>query len=607
MKREQLILTVSAAQNGDSTALNDLFNAYYQNFYYFALKIVKDQDIAFEVIQEAFVEIISTLGKLQEPAAFVTWAKQIIYHQCSHYFKKKNDILVDEGDDGHSVFDNIEEDRTEFIPDAALDQEDFRKTILSMLDQLSDEQRAATMMYYFDELSVKQIAQIQGVSEGTVKSRLNYARKAIRASVESYEKKTGIKLHSFGLVPLFLWLFRDAFTKNVPARAVKTTASAVSAATGTTISVATATSVVTTSFAAKIAAAVVAASLVVGGGVAVTKLTPPSSPSAIEEPAAPENNYDKEWAAWKVVFCLPGAIQTDTGSENSAGEQLQDIPTDMEQSFPSIDHDSLNDLYEQMGQNGNLEDFEKVLGAVISQGGRAPTFPGNSQTAATNLMNMPFHLTTRYTDKTWQLYSMSSGPVIMNNVTEQTLSASSPEKAKNIKKAMTHKSDPEQIAYNMVFNDDVNIFPVESIDKLPADHAYHFLSVYGKYYGGEISDVNFDGITLAEFNEISDYVLGKTYRASEFTGLYARYHTNGDYLEETASDKNNTIIMLPTLYTVEFSAFRTGSDTKPAGEEGTDYIYLEESEKYLLYDYTSVVIAKLVDGRMQFYSFQKPE
>ena len=45
------------------------------------------------------------------------------------------------------------------------------------------------MMYYFDEMSVKQIAEIQGVSEGTVKSRLNYARKAIKKSVESYEKK----------------------------------------------------------------------------------------------------------------------------------------------------------------------------------------------------------------------------------------------------------------------------------------------------------------------------------------------------------------------------------------------------------------------------------
>ena len=53
------------------------------------------------------------------------------------------------------------------------------------------------------------IARIQGVSEGTVKSRLNYGRKAIKASVETYEKKNGIKLHSVAILPLILWFFRQ--------------------------------------------------------------------------------------------------------------------------------------------------------------------------------------------------------------------------------------------------------------------------------------------------------------------------------------------------------------------------------------------------------------
>lgn len=235
MEREKLIATVTAAQHGDSDALNELFNAFYNDVYYFALKTVKDEDLACDITQETFVEIINTIGDLHEPAAFVKWMKQITYHQCTRYFKKKKDVLVDEDEEGNTVFDTLKEEKAEFIPDEALDQQDFRDTILAMLDELSEEQRSATMLYYYDELSVKQIAEIQGVSEGTVKSRLNYARKSIKNSVETYEKKNGIKLHSVGILPLLLWLLSQTGKETMPAAAANAVAGGVTAATGTTV------------------------------------------------------------------------------------------------------------------------------------------------------------------------------------------------------------------------------------------------------------------------------------------------------------------------------------------------------------------------------------
>lgn len=116
MEREELIRTVTAAQNGDSEALNTLFNTFYNDVYYFALKTVKDDDLACDITQETFVEIINTLGNLEEPVAFVTWMKKITYHQCTRYFKKKKDVLVDEDEDGNTIFDTLTEERAEFIP-----------------------------------------------------------------------------------------------------------------------------------------------------------------------------------------------------------------------------------------------------------------------------------------------------------------------------------------------------------------------------------------------------------------------------------------------------------------------------------------------------------
>ena len=189
MEREKLVALVRGLQNGDPNAATELYESFQSDIYYFILKTVNnDRELAEDLTQDTFIEILETIGKLQEPAAFVTWSRQIAYHKCTAYFRKRKELLVDEQEDGYTVFDTIEEDREEFIPDAALDHEDLRKTIIKMIEDLPEEQKSAILLRYFNEISVKEIAQIQGVTEGTVKSRLNYGRKAVKAKVEEYEK-----------------------------------------------------------------------------------------------------------------------------------------------------------------------------------------------------------------------------------------------------------------------------------------------------------------------------------------------------------------------------------------------------------------------------------
>ena len=266
MEKEKLVALVTAAQSGDSDAVSELFSEFYNDLYYFALKTVKNDDTALDVTQDAFVDIINNLGTLKEPAAFVSWAKQITYHQCTRHFKKKTDVLVDEDEDGATIFDNLKEENAEFIPDEALDKDDFKKTILGILDTLPEDQRAAVMMYYFDEMSVREIADIQGVSEGTIKSRLNYARKSIKSSVEEYEKKNGIKLHAIPFFPLFKWLFEGSFSGGGISAAV---AEGVSAATGVTVS---ATAAATTTTAATTVAATTTTAATVGVGAKIAAM-----------------------------------------------------------------------------------------------------------------------------------------------------------------------------------------------------------------------------------------------------------------------------------------------------------------------------------------------
>lgn len=221
---------VEAAQNGDVTAKEQLYTLFFDDLYYYILKTVNDSQLAEDLVQDTFVEIFCTLEKLREPVAFITWSRKIAYHKCTAYFRKRKELLADEDEEGNSIFHAMEEDRSEFIPDEALDAEDFKKTIQDMIDALPPEQRAAIMMRYFDEISVQEIAEIQNVSEGTVKSRLNYARKAIKKCVEAYEKKNNIKLRCVGVVPMLLWLFRQAKLANGISGATQAAAAATAAA-----------------------------------------------------------------------------------------------------------------------------------------------------------------------------------------------------------------------------------------------------------------------------------------------------------------------------------------------------------------------------------------
>lgn len=231
IQKEQLISIVTAAQKGEENAVSVLYNTFYMDLHYYIMKIVKDPELAADLTQDTFIEILQTIQSLREPAAFPIWSRRIAYHKCTAHFRKRKDVLKTENEEGLSVFDNLVEERDEFIPDEALDKAELKQAIQVILDELPEEQRSAIMMRYFDEIPVKDIALIQGVSEGTVKSRLNYARKAIKEAVKEYEKKTGVKLHIKGIVPLLLWLFREYKISNdysATQEAVTTTVTSVS-------------------------------------------------------------------------------------------------------------------------------------------------------------------------------------------------------------------------------------------------------------------------------------------------------------------------------------------------------------------------------------------
>ena len=195
---------IKQAQAGDSEAFAMIYNETIKTAYYVAKRILLDEDATEDVLQEAYIAVFNHLsdyktGNLQG------WIDTIVANRAKNYLRRKNPILFSEMETEENPVVEFEEEKMEFRPDEKVDYNETQRLILEMVDNLSPEQRLSIMLFYFEDKSVKEIAEICECSENTVKSRLNYARKKIKEDVLELEKK-GTKLYSVSIIPFIALL-----------------------------------------------------------------------------------------------------------------------------------------------------------------------------------------------------------------------------------------------------------------------------------------------------------------------------------------------------------------------------------------------------------------
>ena len=196
---------ISSVKNGDVDAFSNLVELCYNDVFKVAMTNLQNYDTACDIAQEALIEIFNTINSLKSPEAFYSWVKKITYHRCTNYFRSKvykHETLLDETEE-IDLFENIEEDRTDFIPETSLDTKELIKIIRSFLKELPDKQYDAIIMYYFNNFLLSEIAEFQKVPIDTVKSRLYYARRSLKKMIVAYEKKYNILLYSNSTSLLF--------------------------------------------------------------------------------------------------------------------------------------------------------------------------------------------------------------------------------------------------------------------------------------------------------------------------------------------------------------------------------------------------------------------
>ena len=166
---------VELAKKGDAAAFTELIEENKIKMYKTAKAILKNEDDVCDAIQEALMSAYKNISKLNNNAFFSTWLIRILINKCYDICNKnKNRAVVDideTNDEELRVYDTYDEGDTRAI-----------------LDNLDEDIRSVTVMYYYDDLSVKEISQIMNIPEGTVKSRLSRARNKIYEIIKSEEE-----------------------------------------------------------------------------------------------------------------------------------------------------------------------------------------------------------------------------------------------------------------------------------------------------------------------------------------------------------------------------------------------------------------------------------
>lgn len=171
-------LLILKCQTGDKAAFEELVKRWEKRLWHYAYKVTGSDSAAWDIVQETWVGIVKGIRKLLDVAVFPQWVFRILNNKCADWLRKchlQNRIDIELSRETQNEFDAKQsvDIKSELLPPAIM--------------KLSPEQRLLLMLRYNEDFDIGQIAEILGVPEGTVKSRLNRTLNQLREMVERHQ------------------------------------------------------------------------------------------------------------------------------------------------------------------------------------------------------------------------------------------------------------------------------------------------------------------------------------------------------------------------------------------------------------------------------------
>lgn len=157
-------------QSGDETAFGDLITLMERPLLYYAIKLTGNNEMALDVLQEVWIKAFRGIRKLKDPGSLRPWLYRITHGLAVDRIRR--DISAERAEEGHVSGLHESSDISFNTDDAA--------AIHQALNELGPKHREVLVLFFLEDFSVAEIAMVAGCSEGTVKSRIHYAKKTMK-------------------------------------------------------------------------------------------------------------------------------------------------------------------------------------------------------------------------------------------------------------------------------------------------------------------------------------------------------------------------------------------------------------------------------------------
>ena len=189
---------IEKAQAGDQTAFRSLVERHQRRAFSIALSLVRDENDARELVQDAFLRVYKNLGNFQGQSSFFTWLYRIITNLSIDLIRRPGRQVAELAEGRHDAEDSPEVDFP-FLsridgadPSDVVRRGEIADRLRTALDALPEYHRGVIVMREIEGLSYEEMAQAMGVSKGTIMSRLFHARQKLqRALVDCYKEQVG--------------------------------------------------------------------------------------------------------------------------------------------------------------------------------------------------------------------------------------------------------------------------------------------------------------------------------------------------------------------------------------------------------------------------------
>lgn len=174
VNEKELVIKIQA---GDMTAFGELFEKYKNEAYKYSYLITGNEHTSEDIVQEAFVVCYTHIKNLKNPEKFKSWFFKMLTRTAWKYSKKeKRAVPVD------NIFEKADDEKNSECVNQYIRKEQA-DILHEEIKNLEIKQKTVIILYYFNELTVKEIAGVMGCFEGTVKSRLHSARRKLKSSL----------------------------------------------------------------------------------------------------------------------------------------------------------------------------------------------------------------------------------------------------------------------------------------------------------------------------------------------------------------------------------------------------------------------------------------